>query len=368
MRNVSNGANYRVGATRKIVGPLLWVIVCAWAASAAAEELQKYTEADFYLKNRMFPPYVVVSSSDSGTARSIVGNTRFYQVRKGDTFLDLARFYGLGYNEIELANPGVDPWVPPDGQTVVLPTEWVLPQAAYMGVVINIPEMRVYYFHPKNKTGPQLVSTYPVGLGRDDWRTPQGKFKIIGKTENPIWIIPESIRKERIREKGFSEEQVAGGDPENPLGKYRLELSMPDYRIHGTNIPWGVGMQVSHGCVRLYPEDIQQLYGMVRVGDPGEFVYQPVKVGARAGRIFVQVHPDIYRLTPGPYREARRILDELGWTNRVDLRRVQRAVEEQSGVPLDVTAGARASDEMPEEVLHPAMDLPPRASGVPHPG
>jgi L,D-transpeptidase ErfK/SrfK len=368
MRETTNRAYGKPGASDGVAGLLVVLIVCAWAALASAEEQQKYTEADFYLKNRMFPPYVVVKSSDPATARSTVGSSRFYQVRKGDTFLDLARFYGLGYNEIELANPGIDPWVPPDNQTVVLPTEWVLPQAAYAGVVINIPEMRVYYFHSKSGSGPQLVSTYPVGLGRDDWRTPQGKFKVIGKTENPIWVIPESIRKERIQEKGFSEESVAGGDPENPLGKYRLELSMPDYRIHGTNIPWGVGMQVSHGCVRLYPEDIQQLFGMVKVGDPGEFVYQPVKIGARGGRIFAQVHPDIYRLTPGPYREARRILEELGWTDRVDLQRVQRAVEEQSGVPLDVTAGTLAPDQLPEEILRPAMDLPPQAPALPRSG
>jgi L,D-transpeptidase ErfK/SrfK len=142
---------------------------------------------------------------------------------------------------------------------------------------------------------------------------------------------------------------IAGGSPDNPLGKYRFELSMPGYRIHGTNIPWGVGMQVSHGCIRLYPEDIEQLFPMVPKGTPGEFAYQPVKIGARDGRIYAEVHPDIYTLTPGLFSEARRILAELGWTDHVDPKRLQRAVEEQSGVPLDVTL--EGNGDIPEDDL-----------------
>jgi L,D-transpeptidase ErfK/SrfK len=243
-----------------------------------------------------------------------------------------------------------------------LPTEWVLPSVDYQGVIINIPEMRLYYFHPRRKGAPLLVSTYPVGLGRDDWRTPEGKFKVNGKTKNPTWVIPESIRKERIKEKGFSETMIKGGDPQNPLGKYRFELTLPMYRIHGTNIPWGVGMQVSHGCVRLYPEDIEQLFPMVPVGTPGQFVYEPVKVGARGGRILVEVSPDIYGQVPGMFSEARRLLRERGWLEQVDLERVERAVVEQSGVPLDVTLGATDRD-LPEEDLR--MLRAPRLSGAP---
>jgi L,D-transpeptidase ErfK/SrfK len=234
----------------------------------------------------------------------------------------------------------------------------VLPQGDAKGVIINIPEMRLYYFHERRKGGPLLVSTFPVGLGRDDWRTPRGKFKVIGKTKDPTWVIPESIREERIREKGRYEKMIPGGSPDNPLGKYRFELNMPGYRIHGTNIPWGVGMQVSHGCIRLYPEDIEQLFPMVPTGTPGEFAYQPVKIGARDGRIYAEVHPDIYTLTPGLFSEARRILTELGWMEWVDAKRLQRAVEEQSGVPLDVTLDG--DNDMPEENLRPAGESPQR--------
>jgi L,D-transpeptidase ErfK/SrfK len=319
----------------------------------------KWTEEDFYRKQRLTVPYVAVAGKDAAVETSVLGSTRFYYVQQGDTFLDLARYYGLGYNEITEANPGVDPWVPPVDQAIVLPTEWVLPQAPYEGLVINIPEMRLYYFHPRKGQGPQLVSTFPVGLGRDEWRTPKGKFRVQGKTRNPEWIIPESIREERIREKGRYEKMIPGGDPQNPLGAYRLELSMPGYRIHGTNIPWGVGMQVSHGCIRLYPEDIEQLFPMVPVGTPGQFIYQPIKIGARGGRIYAQVHKDIYTLIPGLFSEARRIVDELGWGSRIDVDRLRRAVEEQSGVPLDITL--KSGDSIvPEEDLRVSGETAPR--------
>jgi len=345
------------------VGNIAFVLVVL-LGSVEPAAANRWSEEDFYRKVQLAVPSVVVESNDFAMARSVVGNTRFYSVQKGDTFLDLARFYGLGYNEIEQANPGVDPWIPPEQQAIVLPTEWVLPQGDPKGVIINIPEMRLYYFHEQRKAGPLLVSTFPVGLGRDDWRTPRGTFKVVGKTKDPTWVIPESIREERIREKGRYEKMIPGGSPDNPLGKYRFELSMPGYRIHGTNIPWGVGMQVSHGCIRLYPEDIEQLFPMVPIGTPGEFVYQPVKIGARGGRIFAEVHPDIYTLTPGLFSEARRILAELGWTERVDAKRLQRAVEEQSGVPLDVTL--EGDGEIPEENLRPAGESPRR--GIPERG
>ncbi len=323
------------------------------ACCAAVGRAEEWTEEDFYRKARLAVPYVIVPGNDPTGAKSVIGSTRFYYVRKGDTFLDLARYYGLGYNEIIEANPGVDKWVPPENQVITLPTGWVLPQVEPEGLVVNIPEMRLYYFHPRRAGAWQFVSTYPVGLGRDEWRTPHGKFRVNGKTKNPTWVIPESIRQERMREEGNDEKLIPGGDPRNPLGKYRLELSMPGYRIHGTNIPWGVGAQVSHGCIRLYPEDIERLFAMVEVGTKGEFVYQPVKIGARDGRIYAEVHPDIYTLVPGLFSEARRVVKELGWGSRVDFGRLQRAVEEQSGITLDVTLDASETD-LPEDDLRSA--------------
>jgi L,D-transpeptidase ErfK/SrfK len=319
-----------------VAGAVALVVLLAAAAYAEG----RWAESDFYNKARLTKPYVVVPGRDPAKIDTVIGSVRQYTPTKGDTFLDLARFYGLGYNELEQANPDIDPWIPGIKATsVILPTAWVLPQVSYEGVVVNIPEMRLYYFHPHKDGGSVLVTTYPVGLGRDEWRTPKGKFKVLGKTVNPTWVIPDSIREEHIRERGDYRKLIEGGAPDNPLGKYRLELTMHGYRIHGTDIPWGVGMQVSHGCVRLYPEDIEALYPIVSVGTPGEFVYQPVKLGARNGRIYAEVSPDIYTLIPGMFSEARRIVEQLGWQQYIDWNKLQRAVEEQNGVPVDVTLG-----------------------------
>ena len=233
--------------------------------------------------------------------------------------------------------------------------------------MINIPEMRLYYFHPR-KGRAAAARVHLSGRARARRVAhPQGQVPVQGKTKNPTWIIPESIREERIREKGRYRENDPGRRPANPLGKYRFELSMPGYRIHGTNIPWGVGMQVSHGCIRLYPEDIEKLFPMVPIGTTGEFIYQPVKIGARDGRIYAEVHKDIYTLTPGLFSEARRIVGELGWADKVDFDRLRRAVEEQSGVALDITLQSGDS-VVPEEDLRvsgqkaPRPSLPDRAS------
>lgn len=335
----------------------MWWALCGTVAMACVgrAEATEWTEDEFFKK--VIHPYVAVASHDPVEAQSVIGTVQYRRVSKGDTFLDVARYFALGYNEIIEANPGVDEWVPPEDQVIILPTAWVLPQAAYEGIVVNIPEMRLYYFLPRKGNSPQLVTTFPVGLGRDDWRTPQGKFKIRGKTVNPTWNIPESIQKERIEKYGYSEKSIPGGDPENPLGKYRFELTLNSYGIHGTNIPWGVGMQVSHGCVRLYPEDIEKLFPDIPVGTSGEIVYQPVKIGARGGRIYADVSPDIYRLNPGLFREATRILNQLGWADKVDVERLQRAIQEKSGVPLDITRAATDQDLI-EEDLRPTS---PRA-------
>ncbi|MBP1687769.1 MAG: hypothetical protein H6Q33_3912 [Deltaproteobacteria bacterium] len=321
-----------------------------------------WTEEMFTEKPSVARPFVAVASRDPRRAHSVIGASRFYQVQKNDTLLDIARYYDLGYNELEDANPGLDPWIPAPGQMILLPTSWALPDAEYHGVVVNIPEMRLYFFR-RGAEGTVIVTTYPVGLGRDDWRTPQGKFRIRGKTVNPRWVLPESIKAEHRRDGKPAPDFIAGGDPENPLGKYRFELTLPLYGIHGTDIPWGVGMQVSHGCVRLYPEDIERLFPLVPVGTPGEFIYQPVKVGIRDGHVFVEVHKDIYALTPGPYREALRLIDKLDLRSLVDLERVQRAVTEQSGVVMDVTRDAE-EDLKDEVVRSPVRPQRPEGDSV----
>src|SRR5438876_1114385 len=192
------------------------------------------------------------------------------------------------------------------------------------------------------------------------------EIPIEGKTVNPTWILPESIKEEHRRDGKPAPDFIAGGDPENPLGKYRLELTLPLYGIHGTDIPWGVGMQVSHGCVRLYPEDIERLFPLVSVGAAGEFTYQPVKVGVRGGAVYLETHRDIYGYAPAFYREASVALERARLGARADRDRLLAALEDLSGVPMRISpepdepapASAQAVPVAPTEVSH---------DGAPHP-
>src|SRR5215831_13044003 len=298
---------------------------------------------------------------------TVIGQVRPYRIRKGDTLIDLARYYDLGYNEIVDANPGIDPWVPPVGATILLPTEWVLPCCTYDGIVVNIPEMRLFYYR-RSPGDPHttIVYTYPVGLGRDDWRTPSGKFRVRGKTVNPQWNIPESIRKEHIAERDDPRTFIPGGAPVNPLGKYRIELTLPLYGIHGTDIPWGVGMQVSHGCVRLYPEDIERLFPLVKVGTPGEFVYAPVKIGVRDGAVYVESHRDIYGYQPALFRDASAALERAHLADHADQQLLVTALEDSGGIPVRVSqAPAEGAAIVPAAAVERGA-VEAHRDGVPH--
>ena len=314
-----------------LCGVVLGVSMAAARAMAGA-----YSEDDFYAKPN--PSYTIPTPIDGGPT-TVIGEVKMYRIRKGDTLMDLARLYSLGYNEIVEANPGLDPWVPPAGATVILPTQWVLPCCSYTGLVVNIPEMRLFFYRRGSAPGTTEVFTYPVGLGRDDWQTPTGAFRVSGKTVNPQWNIPESIRKEHIAERGDYRTFIPGGAPDNPLGNRRLELTLPMYRIHGTDIPWGVGMQVSHGCIRLYPEDIERLYPLVPVGTPGQFAYQVVKVGQLNGAVYAEMHEDIYSKNPAIFRQAMGVVEARGFAGQVDEKLMLDGLLNAGGVPFQVTPG-----------------------------
>lgn len=316
-----------------VVGMLVSLPLYSWA----------WTEEDFFSQKRLIARSFALSHSPYDVmTQTVIGSPRTYTVQGKDTLLDIARYFDLGYNEIVGAYPDVDPWLPPPGDELSIPTFWVLPKSGNAGVVVNIPEMRLYYFPPiDRKINNRIVITLPVGLGREDWPTPRAKFKIQGKTPNPVWVIPESIKKERIQEKGWSEDFIPAGSPDNPMGKYRIDLTLPLYKIHDTNNPWAVGRLVTHGCIRLYPEDIAQFFDVIRIGVPGEFVYQPVKVGMLYGKVYVEVHEDIYSLVPDYWEEAQRVIRESGWEDAVDQTLVMKALMAKSGVPTDVTKGSR---------------------------
>ena len=221
---------------------------------------------------------------------SLVGEIKFTSARMSDTLLDIARENGLGVEEIKLANPHVDLWLPGENREILLPTKFVLPYAKHEGIILNIPEMRLYYFPPGKKGAPAQVETYPLGIGREGWGTPYVTTRIVAKQKNPYWIPPESIREEHA-EMGEPLPARIGPGPDNPLGDYAMRLGLASYLIHGTNKPFGVGMRVSHGCIRLYPEDIEALFNQVSLGTRVQIINQPYKVGLYNNRFYLEAHP-----------------------------------------------------------------------------
>jgi L,D-transpeptidase ErfK/SrfK len=220
----------------------------------------------------------------------VVGELQVTTVQGEDTLPDIARRFNLGYEEIMRANPGVDPWVPGEGREIVLPTQYVLPAAAREGLVINLAQLRVFYF-PKVKEGePQTVITHPIGIGKVGWSTPEGTTKVTAKRTNPTWFPPSSVRKEH-KEAGDPLPAKVPPGPDNPLGAHMMTLGWPSYLIHGTNKPYGVGLRSSHGCIRFYPEDIAELYEKIPVGTKVTVVNQPFVFGWHDGALYVQAFP-----------------------------------------------------------------------------
>lgn len=222
----------------------------------------------------------------------VIGAVVTVQSTYEDTLLDIARRKSIGQDQMERANPGVDRWLPGEGTQVVVPSHHILPRAPREGLVLNLPEMRMYYFPPKKPGQLAQVQTYPIGIGRMDWATPLGTTKITSKIKDPSWTPPESIRREHAA-KGDILPRVVPAGPDNPLGRYAMRLSIPGYLIHSTNKPLGVGMRVSHGCIRMLPDDIERLFPQLPVGTPVNIVNQPVKAGWHGGKLYIEVHPPL---------------------------------------------------------------------------
>lgn len=215
----------------------------------------------------------------------IVGEVYKVKVQAKDTLVDIAQRHGLGFNEILAANPGVDPWLPREASEVTIPARFILPPGERKGVVINLAEYRLYYF-PEGKNE---VITFPIGIGKEGWDTPTGITQITGKRENPWWRPPASVRADRLS-RGQSLPDIVPPGPDNPLGTHALTLGMPGYLIHGTNKNFGVGTKISAGCIRLYPEDIAQMYNLLPVGTPVRIINSPAKSGWDGDELMLEVH------------------------------------------------------------------------------
>ena len=223
---------------------------------------------------------------------NIIGSIKTIKAEHEDTLLDIARRHGLGYEDIVKANPGLDIWIPGKDSDVLLPTKYILPNVRREGLVLNLAEYRMYYFPVPKKNEKPIVITYPISIGRMDWDTPLGETRITAKAKNPSWYPPESIRAEHEAE-GDPLPRIVPPGPDNPLGEYAMRLDIPGYLIHGTNRPAGVGMRVTHGCIRMYPEDIFFLYNELKIGTPVRIINEPIKLGWDERKLFLEVHSSL---------------------------------------------------------------------------
>ena len=261
----------------KVILSIVWT-VCGLAAFASSAAGYEWTPGSTVFEYRE----PAEGGEDRTAGSTIIGTPGTHLAKAKDTLLDIARLHHLGYRELRRANPDTDPWLPGAGTRVTIPARWILPAGPRKGLVLNMPEMRLYRYLPDSK-----VMTFPLGVGVEGQETPTGKYRIGEKRTNPTWYVPVSIQEEMEVPR-----KIVPPGPDNPLGKYWMRLSSTTYGIHGTNNPWAIGRRVTHGCIRLYPEDIAYLYPQLSQGTPVRVIYQHAKVGVRNGNAYFQIYRD----------------------------------------------------------------------------
>jgi len=279
--------------------------------------------------------------------QTLVGEPQVVFTQYEHTLSDIAREYNLGFDELRAANPTVDPWLPGEAQPVFLPTQFILPRAPRDGLVLNLANMRLFFFRA-GESGTELA-THPIGIGRVGWETPLGSSAVIAKARDPSWYVPKSIRAEHAA-MGDPLPAVVGPGPDNPLGRFVMKLDLPGYLIHGTNQPYGVGMRVSHGCIRLYPENIEVIFEQVALGTPVELVNQPVLAAWHDGMLFLEVHPALDEDGRDFSVEAAAVIEAVMTANgqplaTVDSALVAQVLKERRGIPFPVTRFAPSPDD-----------------------
>lgn len=271
-----------------------------------------------------------------GNGDNVVGDNMTMTTSYDDTFVAIGRVYGLGFREMMNANPGVHPWVPGENTEITLPLSYVLPHEDREAIVLNLPEFRLYHFLPEKNT----VRSYGVGIGREGWQTPETEARVTSVAAKPSWTPPASIRAEHAAMGDILPAVVPPG-PDNPLGQYAVRLSLPSYLFHGSNKIVGVGMRVSHGCVRLYDGDIEELAHSVRPGTPVRIINEPVKTGWLKGRFYLEVHPQLEedQGTPIDFEGiiAAGLQRQPHHNIAIDWDMVKLAAREQRGMPVDIT-------------------------------
>jgi L,D-transpeptidase ErfK/SrfK len=306
----------------------------------------------------------------------VVGEDLHIQTHYSDTLVEIARRYGLGYEEIARANPKVDPWLPGEGKDIVIPGRHILPPGPRDGIIVNIPEHRIYYFPKPRKGHTPTVVTYPVSIGKMDWQTPMGLTHVVSKEANPTWNPPASVRAEHLANGDPLPNGVIRSGPDNPLGLFAMRLAIHpgDYLIHGTNNPLAVGMAVTHGCIRMYPEDVAAIFPTVPVGTKVYLVNVPLKVAFVDGDLLLEAHPPVdaqgQSIDPVLSKFETMLNEVLGnsttavnWDIAVDTLKTANGIPVLVGLQADVAPpaapAAAPSPTVPGEGDAPAVPSPP---------
>ncbi len=357
--------------------------------------------ASFFSPHLLAATFKMPKEGDS-LVDSHSGKPKFIHAKQEDTLIDIAVEHLLGQEEIVLANKKIDRWLPGEGTKVRIPTAHLLPDTPREGIVINLPEFRMYYYVPNrtvkkvpivkpvteatkpkadatlplllNSTPlpiepemqtktvtlpPTQVISYSVGIGRYDWKTPLGVTSIVAKIKDPVWTPPASIKAEHLA-KGDPLQDVYPPGPNNPLGLFALRLALPGYLLHSTNKPQGVGMQVSHGCMRLYPKDIERFFPIVEVGTKVNIINQPVKVGWSNGMLYIESHPNLDGESMSYQQrldKALTLIEKATTQNPVAINQklLKNALEQNSGMPVAISSN-QIDDE--DDNIQPVNDMP----------
>ena len=285
----------------------------------------------------------------------VIGRLRLIRLEKGDTLPDIARHFSLGLNGVSATNPGVDIWVPKAGERIILPLNFILPDAPRKGIVINLAAMRLFQF--KGNSESLAVLTYPVGVGTEERPSPRGLMRVERKVSRPTWHVPASIARDHLKKGDPLPAAVLPG-PQNPLGEYALYLSAPTYLIHGTNKPASIGLRATNGCIRLYPESVKKLYENTKVKTAVNIVNQPYLIGVSNGMVYLEVHASTEELDIAEldriYKRLRIIEKESG--RALDWSKIKKVLAEARGVPVpifEIRQGSGKGVADPIEVRHP---------------
>ncbi|WP_458524592.1 L,D-transpeptidase family protein [Onishia taeanensis] len=323
-------------------------------ASAAGEEIGSETTSSD--AERPQGHYALPEEGD------IVGQTSTIIAETSDTLLDIGRRHGIGYEEMRRANPEVNVWYPGEGTEIVIPSRFILPPGPREGVVVNVAEMRIYFF-PEAKDGEtRHVETYPVSVGRMDWKTPLGTTSITQMVKNPAWYPPQSIIKEHAEDGRGQLPSVVPAGPDNPLGSRKMRLNIPGYLIHGTNRPDGIGMRVTHGCIRMLPEDVEALFEKVGVGTQVRLINEPFKLGWSNGTLYVQAYPYLDEEDGTTVERITNALSQVdeevkGLDYPVDYSRLRDVVEVPGGLPVALEYTAPPKHQQTPKTLYERLEL-----------